>query len=470
MEIRRRPPPGLRDLALSCFIKPILQCADLPSVKSFLELLPENLKQPLYKKLKLNTSTENSNFQQIGNIFGCFLSSVWKNIVLEDNIYSHPQIIHFALKNIKVCAGLERFEVGSRISNQNLDDVKTSLLHVSTLQSITSIKLNIGFKVLKSNDDLSKFILNLETSKIRELMIPYVSLDKRSIDALLKLKSLKILSLDNSEMSTVHVVQLLTGLPDLLSLSAVWGRTNRVLPAISSLTESNKLNLKHLFLREPPRIRMTSLQNQLQNLTNIKMVWNILEIIGMNLLYLIQLSIKIQETLNKLTSLELLECEFLHPATLDPVARQPNLKHLSIINSDVIGDEMFFEVPELASSPFSALQTLHVEGNITSPLVLYLTEKSKLLETVHIKSTNSKLDGYMFNHFYVYPKSFLKSFQVEFISHKQDDIIKTLEQIALQSPSLVAIGCLQGLGNVSEEQKIKLKCFIKNNNMNIDVQ
>ena len=36
-------------------------------------------------------------------------------------------------------------------------------------------------------------------------------------------------------MSTVHVVQLLTGLPDLLSLSAVWGRTNRNL-------RSNNLN------------------------------------------------------------------------------------------------------------------------------------------------------------------------------------------------------------------------------------
>ena len=129
--------------------------------------------------------------------------------------------------------------------------------------------------------------------------------------------------------------------------------------ALSALPSSSRLKLTHLAFRQPPKLaQIQNIVSLLPCVTSATVTYHVfeagyskaideglealqllkelkdlrLEISTINMLYVIQLGPRMEVIRDKLTRVELVEVEFLHPACLDTLSTLPRLTHLTISN------------------------------------------------------------------------------------------------------------------------------------------
>jgi len=495
---RRKPPVSLLTAAIRKLVSRLVyQDITLNKLRSLLTLIPPNcVEETKAEILKISNFPSSTDRVKLSLLLGCFLYSGTKSLELADDIYNDESTVETYLQNIQVCEKIENFKLNKLCCASAWKVILRALKHLSSLTSIKSLDLEDCHKILEDAESTYTIIHNLRPSNIRELQIPGAAMDNDCLDALLRLRNLEIVNLDHCKMTTVGVVRLLTGLPSLTCLSVIWGRTNRVVQAVLSLPHSCQINLNTLYLREPLRSGIAELSDHLPSLRQLRVVWNIheigystkidqslasigniptlneifLEISMINGLYLIQLMPKLVDTAAKITRLELLEIEFLHPASLDPIGELPNLTRLTVINPSVIGDDLFLELPELCSTPFPALTHLHYEGELSSAIFLYLTQTADKLRFLDVKSSNSLLGPEKLEHFIVNPKPFLQSFLIEVMIETSPRLfVENLKQIVLQTHSIKTIGRLSEMGNLAKPLVEAFNAFLRENNYDVEI-
>ena len=129
-------------------------------------------------------------------------------------------MIERLVKNVEKCINLHKLEIsGSGSPERNCGaHVRELLLKIDFSRELQSLKLkNFGSALLLNNPEMATEFLqklaNLE--KLEELEVSEISLDQTCLKILLKLKTLVSLSLENSNLSSIQVLQILTGLPRL---------------------------------------------------------------------------------------------------------------------------------------------------------------------------------------------------------------------------------------------------------------
>ena len=154
--------------------------------------------------------------------------------------------------------------------------------------------------------------------------------------------------------------------------------------------------------------------------------------------------------------IDLVEVEFLHPASLDFIGSLPNLKELSVINPSVIGnwnieiqdiqsasigDDMFLELPDLCPNPFPSLVKIDYEGQISKQMISYLTKFSPNLKEITLKCEEEVLEPKCLENLYLNQKQYLQKLIVHLtVATKGEIFITELIKIINCSDSLELLG------------------------------
>ena len=283
---------------------------------------------------------------------------------------------------------------------------------------------------------------------------------------------------------------MLTGLPSLRRAECSYGRQSKLLSALSALPSSARLNLTHLSFRQPPKAaqlqniaalvpRLTSatvtyhvfeagyskaIDEGLQALQMFKGLQDLrLEISTINMLYVIQLGPRLEAIGDKVTNVELVEVEFLHPACLDTISTLPRLTHLTISNPSIIGDSMFLELPELPTATFPSLEHLDYCGPISEQLLTMFTQHSPCLRTLIVKSEHSVLEPACLRPLSSAPRPSLEKLLIEVtVATRGEEWILEMQRVVNMADNLTILGSTDRWGNVSPACVQSLKQFVIN--------
>ena len=124
------------------------------------------------------------------------------------------------VENVEKCTNLQKLEISGSGSPERSSGVlvREILMKIDFSRELQSIKLkNFGSALLLNNPEIASEFLQKLTNlqKLEELEVSEISLDETCLKILLKLKTLVSLSLENSNLSSIQVLQILTGLPRL---------------------------------------------------------------------------------------------------------------------------------------------------------------------------------------------------------------------------------------------------------------
>ena len=167
----------------------------------------------------LHKMLANLNDQDLSPLFTSKIKSLQlngKSTIRNCEKYYSGRWVEYVVK----CINLQKLEIsGSGSLERNCDiQIKEILLKIDCTRELQSIKLkNFGSELLVNNPEIAKkFWMNLITlEKLEELELSEVSMDETCLKILLNLKKLISLSLSNSNLSSIQVLQILTGLPRL---------------------------------------------------------------------------------------------------------------------------------------------------------------------------------------------------------------------------------------------------------------
>ena len=129
-------------------------------------------------------------------------------------------VIERLVENVEKCTNLHKLDIrGSGSPERNCGvQVRELLSKIDFSRNLQSLKLkNFGSALLLNNPEIaSEFLQKLSyLEKLEELDVSEISLDQTCLKILLKFKTLVSLSLENSNLSSIQVLQILTGLPRL---------------------------------------------------------------------------------------------------------------------------------------------------------------------------------------------------------------------------------------------------------------
>ena len=121
-------------------------------------------------------------------------------------------------------------------------------------------------------------LITLQT--LEDLDISGAIIDEDCFRMILKFRKLISLMLNNCKLTSIQVLQILTGLPFLKNLEINYGKQSKVVQAISTLPPRTKLNLEKLTFRQPPRPTFYSKDSlkMVSKVSSLKIVWNIFDI------------------------------------------------------------------------------------------------------------------------------------------------------------------------------------------------
>ena len=136
-------------------------------------------------------------------------------------------MIERLVENVEKCTNLLKLDIrGSGSPERNCGVlVREILLKIDFSRELQSLKLkNFGSALLLNNPEIaSEFLQKLSyLEKLEELDVSEISLDQTCLKILLKFKTLVSLSLENSNLSSIQVLQILTGLPKLKFLGKTY--------------------------------------------------------------------------------------------------------------------------------------------------------------------------------------------------------------------------------------------------------
>lgn len=499
-----RQPKPLTDLTFETVVGAVYDFCVLgknESVEKWISFVPPSYNQQLWEEVqsRAEEATVTGHLgQQFFSSARKLLNNNIKKLKLSETLFQEKQDLVDFLSNSTSFQSLVKFEVSKGIVQLCQEALHPAIEGVSYLPNLSTFILP-SLHSIYPQDQQDNSILELlqqlgNCNKLRQLELPGTVFTEGCFNQLLRLRQLIHLNLDGCKMTTIMVVQLLTGLSQLHRLDCTVGRQSKVVQAISALPPSCSLNLSHMTWRQPPRFPISNLPCLLPRLTTATVIYNVfeagyasaiddglvelsqfqdlnhvsLEISTINMLYVIQLGPKIEIISTLITRVELLEPEFLHPACLEPIATLPNLTHLTIINPAIIGDDMFLELPELTQTPYASLTHLLYEGSLAEHVLTHLTIHSPSLEVLTIKSSQSQLKPNCLKHLHLSPRNQLKNLQVEMtISTSGEKFILEIIKILESSPILEQLGNSQNWKNVRASQLGKLKATIRNNNWNV---
>ena len=186
------------------------------------EVLPYPVAENFLHKM-LNTN--NNTGQDLASLFTPKIKTLQLNRVNDnqsdtDDAIENDGMIGTLVENVEKCTNLQKLEISGSGSPERSSGVlvREILMKMDFSKELQSIKLkNFGSALLLNNPEIASDFLqklaNLE--KLEELEVSEISMDETCLKILLKLKTLGSLSLVNSNLSSIQVLQILTGLPRL---------------------------------------------------------------------------------------------------------------------------------------------------------------------------------------------------------------------------------------------------------------
>ena len=271
-------------------------------------------------------------------------------------------------------------------------------------------------------------------------------------------------------------------------MECTFGRQSKLLSALSALPSSSRLKLTHLAFRQPPKLaQIQNIVSLLPCVTSATVTYHVfeagyskaideglealqllkelkdlrLEISTINMLYVIQLGPRMEVIRDKLTRVELVEVEFLHPACLDTLSTLPRLTHLTISNPAIIGDSMFLELPELPTATFPALEHLDYSGPISEQLLAMFTQHSPCLRSLAVKSEHSVLEPSCLRPLSSAPRPTLEEFLIEMtVATRGEDWVREMQRVLNMADNLTSLGNTERWSNVNPGCVQDLKTFV----------
>ena len=281
---------------------------------------------------------------------------------------------------------------------------------------------------------------------------------------------------------------MLTGLPKLRRAECTFGRQSKLLSALSAVPSSSRLKLTHLTFRQPPKSpQIENIVSIVPHVTSATVIYHVfeagyskaideglqalqifkelkdlrLEISTINMLYVIQLGPRLEVIRDKVTRVELVEVEFLHPACLDTLSTLPCLTHLTISNPSIIGDSMFLELPELPTATFPSLEQLDYSGPISEQLLTMFTQHSPCLRSFIVKSEHSVLEPSCLRALSSTPRPNLEKLLIEVtVATRGEDWIREMQRVLNVADNLTCLGNTERWGNVNPGCVQDLKRFV----------
>ena len=281
---------------------------------------------------------------------------------------------------------------------------------------------------------------------------------------------------------------MLTGLPNLRRAECTYGRQSKLLSALSAVPSSSRLKITHLTFRQPPKSpQIENIVSIVPHVTSATVIYHVfeagyskaideglqalqvfqdlkdlrLEISTINMLYVIQLGPRLEVIRDKVTRVELVEVEFLHPACLDTLSTLPCLTHLTISNPSIIGDSMFLELPELPTTTFPSLEQLDYSGPISEQLLTMFTQHSPCLRSLVMKSEHSVLEPSCLRALSSTPRPNLEKLLIEVtVATRGEDWIREMQRVLNMADNLASLGNTERWGNVNPGCLQDLKRFV----------
>ena len=186
-----------------------------------LQEIAEILPYPVAEDFLHNMLTTKNPDQDLSPLFTPKIKSLQlnriKKSITDDAI---DEQIGRLVENVEKCTNLQKLEIsgsGSPERNSGVQ-VRALLLKMDFSKELQSIKLkNFGSALLLNNPEIARDFLQKLTNleKLEELEVSEISMNETCLKNLLKLKKLVSLSLENSNLSSIQVLQILTGLPRL---------------------------------------------------------------------------------------------------------------------------------------------------------------------------------------------------------------------------------------------------------------
>merc|ERR1719397_246942 len=114
--------------------------------------------------------------------------------------------------------------------------------------SLRSLTLANCITLLPSPHDTANLLSYLSSSclKLSHLDLPGLAWNDSCLPSLLPLRQLTSLDISMCKISTISLVQVLTGLPNLRRAECTFGRQSKLLSAVSAVPSSSRLKLTRL--------------------------------------------------------------------------------------------------------------------------------------------------------------------------------------------------------------------------------
>ena len=176
------------------------------------EIIPQSIAETVLDNLSNNHENNNGCYEDLKSLFNSKIRKLDFKIRPDQS----DECLASLLSNVPQCDNLQKLFISSDVCKKFSECVSYIIEDIDNFPNLISLVLQSCQKIL----DTPSLTLNLLTklNKLRQLLeldLSEANFDENCHKNLLKLKTLQLVSLNNCKLSSIQVLQILTGLPRL---------------------------------------------------------------------------------------------------------------------------------------------------------------------------------------------------------------------------------------------------------------
>ena len=279
----RKQPSSLLSIC-KCVIETIIESGDYDGdwLVNVGEAVPYSLADEILDNVITSLRKGDGSVGKCFNLQPLFTAKI-KELKFEmcENDKDDSEHLQHLLKFTTQCTNLQKLVISEDVCKNIAPQVRELLKSIDFSQHLKTLHVKSCLYVL-NNPEVTLQVLNklIKMPLLEDLDISGAIFDEDCFRMILRFRKLISLVLNNCKLTSIQVLQMLTGMPFLKNLEINYGKQSKVIQAISTLPSGTKLNLEKMTFRQPPRPSFYTKDTlkMVSKLTSLKVIWNIFDI------------------------------------------------------------------------------------------------------------------------------------------------------------------------------------------------
>ena len=182
------------------------------------EIIPQSIAEEVLENLCSKHENNNSCYEDLKNLFNLKI----KRLEFKLHPGTNDECLTSLLTYVPRCENLQKLFFSADVCKKFSDAVTTIIENIDCFPHLVSLVLQSCLNILDTPSLTLNLLTKLQKMKnLLELDLTEAKFDENCHKNLLKMKNFQILTLNNCKLSSIQVLQILTGLPRLRSVGKI---------------------------------------------------------------------------------------------------------------------------------------------------------------------------------------------------------------------------------------------------------